>query len=268
MEPAWLLFPLLGLVAGGLAGLLGIGGGIVLVAALVAVLPGFGVPVGEAMHVALGTSLASIVLTAAASARAHARRGSVLWTSAAWLAPGLAVGGLLGGGLAQELPGDILKAVVGTFCLGIAWRMIQLAPSGAIDVAAAPPRGPGLTLAGLGIGSMSAVVGIGGGSLTVPLLVGRGASPVAAVGTSSACGVLIGLAGALPYALATPSTALPAGVFGHVHVPAALGIALGAVLAAPFGVALAHRLRGPSLARLFALVLALVGLSLWVTVLR
>uniref|UniRef100_UPI002FE03F7F TSUP family transporter n=1 Tax=Silanimonas lenta TaxID=265429 RepID=UPI002FE03F7F len=124
---------------------------------------------------------------------------------------------------------------------------------------------PWLSAAGLGIGAVSAVVGIGGGSLTVPLLVARGVAPVRAVGTSSACGVLIALASAAAYALGGPAAeglALPPGMLGFVHLPAAIGIGLGAVLAAPWGVALAHRLGGRTLSRVFAVVLALVGLAL------
>ena len=89
MPIEWLLYPLLGAVAGVLAGLLGVGGGLVLVAALALLLPSQGVPVHAAMHAALATSLASVVVTAAASARAHARRGSLLWKTAGWLVPGL-----------------------------------------------------------------------------------------------------------------------------------------------------------------------------------
>ena len=107
MPLEWLLYPLLGIVAGLLAGLLGIGGGLVLVVALVWLLPSQGVPVESAMHAALATSLASIVITAAASARAHHRRGSVAWPTAAWLLPGLLVGAWLGSRLATHLDGDL-----------------------------------------------------------------------------------------------------------------------------------------------------------------
>jgi len=268
-DPIWLLFPPLGLLAGVLAGLLGIGGGIVLVAALVALLPLSGVPTAAVMHVALATSLASIVVTAAASANAHRKRGSLLWPTVGWLAPALVVGGIAGSRWALGVTGSTLAMLVGAFCLLMALRMAWPAaatptpPSAGAD---AVPRGPWLLPAGLLIGALSAVVGIGGGSLTVPLLVSRGVAMVRAVGTSSACGVLIALASAATYALATTGSqsglALPPGVVGFVHVPAALGIAAGAWVAAPWGVALAHRLSGRSLTRVFAAVLALVGLGL------
>jgi uncharacterized membrane protein YfcA len=127
-------------------------------------------------------------------------------------------------------------------------------------------------VAGAVIGAVSAVVGIGGGSLTVPLLMSRGVATVRAVGTSSACGVVIALASAATYALApmfdgassatSNALALPAGVIGFVHVPAALGIGLGAWFAAPYGVRFAHRLSGVALARVFAAALAAVGVAL------
>jgi uncharacterized membrane protein YfcA len=122
------------------------------------------------------------------------------------------------------------------------------------------PRGPGYTLAGSGIGIVSAIVGIGGGSLTVPLLVWRGVAPVRAVGTSSACGIFIGIGSALGYALQAPTgaVALP-GAFGYVYLPAALGVALASVFAAPYGTRLAHALSGLALKRVFAVFLLLVG---------
>ena len=103
MPIEWLLYPLLGMVAGLLAGLLGVGGGLVLVAALVLVLPGQGVPPSAAMHAALATSLASVIITSLASTRAHWKRGSVSWPSVAWLVPGLLPGAWLGSVLATRM---------------------------------------------------------------------------------------------------------------------------------------------------------------------
>ena len=119
-----------------------------------------------------------------------------------------------------------------------------------------------MSAAGLGIGAVSAVVGIGGGSMTVPLLVWRGVAPVRAVGTSSACGVAIGLASAVGYALHAPAGALPQHGIGYVYLPAAIGVAAASVLAAPYGTRLAHRLRGDVLKKVFAGFLAVVGASL------
>lgn len=261
MPLEWLLFPLLGLLAGLLAGLLGVGGGLVLVAALAWLLPLQGVPANAAMHAALATSLASIVLTAAASTRAHHRRGSVLWPTVAWLLPGLLLGGWLGSMLATRLSGDWLRAFVAVYCLlaaaqlGLDWPRPR-AP------AAGVPRGVGFSVAGIGIGVVSALVGIGGGSMTVPLLVWRGIAPVRAVGTSSACGIGIGMASAAGYASFAEVHGMPAASVGYVFLPAAIGIALTSVLAAPCGTRLAHRLSGQALKRVFAAFLLLVAVAL------
>lgn len=258
---ALLIYLLLGACAGVLAGLLGIGGGLVLVGALAWLLPTQGVPADAAMHVALASSLASIVLTAAASARAHHRRGSVLWPTVAWMVPGVLLGGVLGSRFAIALDDEVLRWCVAGYCFLIAAQMLLSKPH--VDAGpVAAPRGPGYTLAGSGIGIVSAIVGIGGGSLTVPLLVWRGVSPVRAVGTSSACGIFIGIGSALGYALQAPAGAvdLP-GAFGYVYLPAALGVALASVFAAPYGTRLAHALSGQALKRVFAAFLLLVGMA-------
>ena len=259
---SFLLFLALGAVAGILAGLLGVGGGLVLVAALAWLLPTLGVPQDAAMHAALATSLASIVLTAAASARAHATRGSVLWPTVAWMVPGLLLGGWLGSGLAVRIDGQVLRYTVAGYCFLAAAQLMLGRVRGTGEDVVPPPRGVWMSTAGVGIGALSAVVGIGGGSMTVPLLVSRGIAPVRAVGTSSACGIAIGLASALGYALHAPAGALPEHALGYVYLPAAVGVAMASVLAAPYGTRLAHRLTGQTLKRVFAAFLVLVGASL------
>ena len=261
MLASLLIFLGLGVVAGVLAGLLGVGGGLVLVAALAWLLPTMGVPHEAAMHAALASSLASIVLTAAASARAHHRRGSVLWPTVAWMVPGLLLGGLLGSAVAVGVDGDVLRWIVALYCLAAAAQLTFTRPRAAPE-AHRDARGPLMTVAGTFIGAVSAVVGIGGGSMTVPLLVWRGVVPVRAVGTSSACGVAIGLASAVGYALHAPHGALPQFSVGYVYLPAAAGVAAASVLAAPWGTRLAHRLDPPTLKRVFAGFLVVVGVSL------
>jgi uncharacterized membrane protein YfcA len=254
------IFPLLGIVAGVLAGLLGVGGGLVLVAALVWLLPLHGIGHDAAMHAALASSMASIVLTAASSAYAHHRRGSVLWPTVAWMAPGLVVGGWLGSVVAVALDGAVLKwGVIGYCLLAAAQMMFGRVRSGDGDVV---PAGAGMSAAGVGIGAVSAVVGIGGGSMTVPLLVWRGVAAVRAVGTSSACGVVIGMASAAGYAFNAPAGALPEHALGYVYLPAAVGVAAASVLAAPLGSKLAHAIGGPALKRVFAVFLVVVAGSL------
>lgn len=263
LDPWMLLaFLALGAVAGVLAGLLGVGGGLVLVAALAWLLPAQGVvPPEAAMHAALATSLASIVFTAMSSARAHARRGSVLWPTVAWMVPGILVGGWLGSLVAVGLDGAWLRWGVAIYCLIAATQMLLAKPREAGD-AAIVPRGAGMTAAGGVIGAVSSLVGIGGGSMTVPLLVWRGVTPVRAVGTSSACGIFIGIGSALGYALQAPAGALPLDYsVGYVYLPAALGVAAASVLAAPYGTRLAHAISGAALKRVFAAFMLVVGAS-------
>lgn len=252
MDGFW-IFPLLGIVAGVLAGLLGIGGGLVLVGALTVLLPLHGVPVEAAMHAALASSLASIVLTAASSARAHHQRGSVIWPTVAWMAPGLLLGGWLGSAFAVRVADDVLRWIVAGYCVLAAMQLLfgRNGQAGA-DGKPVVPRGWPMGVAGAGIGAVSAVVGIGGGSMTVPLLVWRGVAPVRAVGTSSACGVAIGLASAAGYALNAPAGALPEHAVGYVYLPAAFGVAVASILAAPYGTRLAHRISPLALKRTFA----------------
>jgi uncharacterized protein len=179
------------------------------------------------------------------------------------MVPGLLLGGWLGSGVAVRIDGDALRWIVAAYCLIAA---AQLTFGGTRTVAdgseVASPQGAPMTLAGVFIGAISAVVGIGGGSMTVPLLVWRGVKPVRAVGTSSACGVAIGLASAVGYALHAPHGALPQYAVGYVYLPAAIGVAMASVLAAPYGMRLAHRLDGTSLKRVFAGFLVAVAVSL------
>lgn len=255
------VYLLLGACAGFLAGLLGIGGGLIVVAALVWLLPAQGVPAPVLMQVALATALGGIVFTSMSSTRAHWWRGAIRWPLVAWLTPGLIVGGLCGAVLATLLPSRLLAIFVAVYCLLSAAQLAWGGSRPTTDRADAVGRGL-LAVAGLVIGAVSAVVGIGGGSMTVPLLVWRGVLPVQAVATSAACGVVIALASVSGYIASPhePVAALPPGSWGYVFVPAALGIAAGSVLTAPLGARLAHRLSARRLRQVFALFLLLIAL--------
>jgi uncharacterized protein len=262
MMLALFMYLALGAFAGVLAGLLGVGGGLVIVAALAWLLPLQGIADEHVMHAALGTSLATIILTGLSSTRSHHRRGSVMWPSVRWLVPGLLIGGLAGALVATRIDGDLLRYGVAAFCL-LAAAQLAFGQPRAGGSHEAPPDSPLLAAAGLVIGVVSAIVGIGGGSMTVPLLVWLGSPPVRAVGTSAACGVAIGLASATGYALRGPATGgMPPGSLGFVYLPAAAGVAAASVLFAPWGARLAHRLSGRALKRVFAGLLVAVGGSL------
>lgn len=250
----------LGLAAGLLAGLLGIGGGLLIVPALIGLFTLQGLAYSVIAHAAVGSSLATIVATAIASAWAHQRHGAINWSQVWQLAPGLAVGALLGALLADQLPTRLLQLVFGVFAIIVSLQMLLNA-----RVEATRPL-PGVgknTAAGLLIGTVSGVVGIGGGSMTVPYLSWHGVTMRRAVATSSACGLPIALAGFIGFIV----TGQDAGVMpplssGYVYWPAVLVVALFSVLMAPLGARYAHRLPVHRLKQVFALVLMLVGIKL------
>lgn len=254
-----------GAAAGVLAGLFGIGGGLILVTALIWLLPGLGVPGVHLMHVALASSLGAIVLTAASSARSHYRRGAILWPSLWRLAPGMVLGGVLGAQIAGYLSGAHLQWGVILFCLIAAWEMWRPKTTGTDADPGAVPRQWQLMPGGLIIGVVSALVGIGGGSMTVPLLVHFGAKPVRAVGTSAACGLPIAFAAVAGFVWhqSQPTAPLPPDMIGYVHWPLALVLGTTSIAFAPLGARLAHALPGSTLRRAFAVLLILVAGLTW-----
>lgn len=257
------VFPLLGLVAGLMAGLLGIGGGLILMGALVWMLPSLGIPQAQVMHVALASAMASIVATGISSSLAHHRRGSVLWPTVGWMIPGLLLGGWLGSGLAVLLDEQVLRWVVAVYCVlaAIQLQFGKVRPR-PVDGAEPVPRGWPMSVAGTAIGVLSAVVGIGGGSMTVPLLVWRGVLPVRAVGSSSAAGVVVAVASAAGFVLHAPQDLqLPHSV-GYIYLPAAIGVSVASMFAAPWGTRLAHRLSPRALRAVFACFMVVIGTSL------
>ncbi len=231
-------------------------------AALSVVLPTLGVPKMEVMHVSVATSLAAMILTLLSSAIAHIRRRSVLWASSRRIAPGMMIGALIGTHLAVLLPEGVLRLVIAVFCLVMAGMMsfgkqqeLSSADGGRI------PQSTWLIGAGSGIGFISSVIGIGGGSMTVPLLVSLSAKPVEAIGTSAVCGLTLALTSALSYSMSVhaPSRMLPWGTLGYVSLPAAALIAVGSMTLAPVGVKVAHTLSSTALKRVFALFLVVIG---------
>ncbi len=259
----WALYPLAGICAGLMAGLLGVGGGLVLVPILVFLLPQQGVTEADVMPMALATSLASIFLTGISSAYAHHKRGAVLWPTTAWLAPGLLLGAALGGIWAVQLQARTLKISVAVFCVLVAMQMLSSWPKPKISSDDKIARGPFYSAAGTMIGFVSSIVGIGGGSLTVPLLVTHGVTPVRAVATSSACGIVIALSSAITYASLSPSAGMPQGSVGFVNLPVALLIALASIMSAPIGARWAHRLPAKRLKQIFAGFLLSVAVILF-----
>ena len=256
-----LLFYLtLGLFAGVMAGLLGVGGGLIIVPALAWILHHQQVDDAIVMHLAIGTSLATIVVTSISSVRAHHRRGAVLWPIFWRLTPGIVVGAWLGAAIADALPSAMLSKVFAVFVLTVAVQMgfgAKPAPHREL------PGTTGMLTAGGVIGAVSAIVGIGGGSLTVPFLTWCNIAIRQAVATSSACGLPIALAGALGFVVTGLNAAgRPDWSLGYVYGPALVGITLTSMLSAPLGAKLAHTLPTEMLKKVFAVFLTLVGVKM------
>jgi hypothetical protein len=255
-----LLYLATGAVSGLAAGLFGVGGGLIIVPALAGLLSYQGG--AAAMQTAIATSLAVMCLTSISSMRAHNGRGGVLWPVFWRLAPGIVIGSLLGATVAQGLGGTTLRRVIGCGALLIA---LQLLIDAKPKVVRSLPGSAGLASVGAVIGALSALIGIGGGSLTVPYLAHRGVEMRQAVGTSSACGVPIAWAGTLAFALGGLGVpGRPAFSLGYVDLTAFIGIAAMSVLTAPLGARLAHRWPQRTLKRAFGVFLTFIGVRmLW-----
>lgn len=263
VENAWLLMALMGAgsLAGLLAGLFGVGGGIVLVPALFALLTAFGYPPELAMHVATGTSLATILPTGLSSARAHYKRGAVDMQVLKTLAPSTALGALIGAFVAKGLGGTFLLGLFAVFAAVISLLMLQ----GEKGFALVKKLPDGAGRHGLGgvIGLLSAMLGIGGGTMSVPTLAACGYKMTLAVGTGSALGLFIALPGALGFIITGWSAAgVPPFSLGFVNLVAMAVLAPLSVLFAPFGAKLAHKLPELWLRRGFALFLMLVAIKM------
>lgn len=251
-----------GALAGVLAGLLGVGGGVVIVPALIAVfsqaqLSGDWIP-----HLAVGTSLTTIIGTGAASTLAHQRRGSVRWDLFLKMAPGIVIGAWLGAAIASSIPDLWLKRLFAVF-LGTVGIKMLLGGQHANASARALPGGMGLTATGSGIGLVSALVGIGGGTMTVPFLSSRGIDIRHAVGTSAACGLPIAVAGAIGFAITGWGRVdLPPLSSGFIYWPAVFIILAASIPTAPLGARLAHSLSVAMLKRIFGVLLILVAARL------
>jgi uncharacterized membrane protein YfcA len=252
----------LGAAAGLMAGLLGVGGGAIMVPALIFLFAHFQTATDWIPHLAVATSLASVIGTGMMATWAHQRRGGVRWAAFARLAPGMVLGAWLGAFLAAGVPGVWLQRLFGVFLLytGVSlWRPAPAPP------ASARALGSGwlLPAAGGGIGALSALLGIGGGSLTVPLLARLGVPLRVAVGTSSACGVPIALFGAMGFVWSgLGRDGLPPQSLGFVYWPAVLALLLGSLPLAPVGAALAHRLPTRVLRRLFGTLMIIISVRL------
>jgi uncharacterized membrane protein YfcA len=244
---------LLGSVTGFLAGLLGIGGGMLMVPFMTFILTAKGYPADYTVKMAVATSLATICFTSMSSVRAHHRRGAVLWPIVRLLAPGILLGSLVGAQLAVALPGKVLGILFAVFVAFSATQMF-------LDRKPKPSRTlPGrVGTFGMGwvIGMLSALVGAGGAFVSVPFMTWCNVKIHDAVGTSAALGFPIALAGTLGYIWAGQGMPeMPPGSIGYLYLPGLIVVSLASMCTAPLGARTAHRMDIRPLKKVFAGVL-------------
>lgn len=261
LDLEWIVvFLLLGSFIGFMAGLLGVGGGGLMVPLLTAIFLQQGVPVDNVVHLALGTSMAAMIVTTFSSFRAHNAKQAVLWPVVYRMALGVILGTFSATFLAAYLSSLFLAIFFALFMAFVSLKMfLNIKPKPSREIAGKVA----LLLAGTGIGVVSALVSIGGGSLTVPYLSWHNVDIKKAIGTSAAMGLPISIAGTLGYLInGWAYTDLHNLKIGFVYVPAVVLISLASFFTAPYGVKLAHSLPVDKLKKVFACVLILLSIKM------
>lgn len=255
---------ILGSGVGFLAGLLGIGGGLVIVPILTTLLLNFDVlPPEQVVIVAIATSLASILFTSTSSAIAHHKNGNVPWELAPWIMTGVAVGALISGFMAALLPEQIVRIVFAVTVVLIAFKMFYSSTQRDSTVIREMPNKGLLTLFTTITGGLSAMIGIGGGALLVPLLTFFSLDMKKAIGCASACGIVIALFGCIGYiSSGSAYFALADGFAGFVYLPALLGIVCTSWFTAPLGAKATQTLPVPLLKKAFAALLLVMAVNM------
>lgn len=257
---SFMLYMALGSVAGVLAGLLGIGGGLVIVPVLTIMFTYFGMNEAYILHMALGTSLTSIIFTSISSMYAHHKKEAVIWPTVFKITPGILAGTFAGAWLASMLSTNFLKIFFSIFLFYVATQMILgIKPKPTRTL----PKAPGMFAAGGIIGVFSSLVGIGGGSLSVPFLTWCNIKMHKAIGTSAGIGFPIAIAGAAGYIITGLGIeGLPEHNLGFVNLKALFGIVIASMVFAPLGAKLAHSLPVDKLKKIFAGLLYLLAIRM------
>ncbi len=257
-----LILLLMGTAGGFAAGLLGIGGGMVLVPFITMIFTAKQFPPQVVVHMAIATSLATILFTSLSSVRAHHKHGAVLWPVVARLAPGIVIGSWIGPWIGKQLDTSAMAMVFAIFVACSATQMLRNAQPHA---SRALPGTPGMLAAGGTIGVVSGLVGAGGGFLSVPFMSWCNVKVHNAVATSAALGFPIALSGTLSNIFwGWNEPGLPQYSLGYIYLPALVVIAAASMTMAPLGARAAHRMPVKRLKRIFAFVLyALAAYMLW-----
>ena len=263
----WLLtYLLLGASVGFLGGLFGIGGGTVLVPVLLLLFDAQHFPVQLQLHLALGTSMATIIFTALASLTKHHQHGAVNWSVVRTITPGILVGTALGSLLAASIPVHFLGLIFALFVyFAAAQILLDIRPAASRRL----PGGTAIRLFGVFAGSLSSLVSIGGGTVVIPYLLWSNLSLRKAIGTSAAISFPVAIGGTIGYILTgTGTEGLPAHSLGFVYLPALLWTALASVFTAPLGARATHHLKVDVLRKLFAVLLLALASKLLLKVLN
>jgi uncharacterized membrane protein YfcA len=255
---------LLGSGVGFLAGLLGIGGGLVIVPVLSSLLLHFeALPPEQVVIVAIATSLASILFTSTSSAIAHHKNGNVPWSLAPWIMTGVALGALISGFLAALLPDKIVRIVFAVTVVLIAFKMFYSSTKTDSSAARKMPNKGLLTVFTTITGGLSAMIGIGGGALLVPLLTFFSLDMKKAIGCASACGIVIALFGSIGYiSSGSAHFSLSDGFAGFVYLPVLLGIVCTSWFTAPLGAKATNYLPVSTIKKIFAALLLVMAANM------
>ena len=253
----WIIYLLMGLFVGFFAGLLGIGGGLILVTLMVYVFTLQGFPADRMLHLALGTSITSIVFTSISSLRAHRKHGAVRWDILRVTAPGLVVGTLLGTAVADQLKSKYLAVF---FVIFVYYSAVQMITNAKPKPTRQLPGKAGMTTVSVIVGAISSLVGVGGGVMTIPLMSLCNVPMRQTIGTSAALGLPIAVAGTVGFiATGLGKDHLPALSLGYVYLPALVGIVIGTFVTVPWGARVAHNMPVTRLAKIFAVILFILA---------
>lgn len=251
---------LFGSVAGFLAGLLGIGGGLVIVPVLVYLLPSVGVAPELVMPISLATSLASIMFTSSSATWAHHKNGNIPWKIARKLTATIALGALIGAYIADSLSSDTLKIIFAIAVIILASYMLL-----SIKMTKEKPMPSDKVIESIGLftGTISSLMGIAGGAILVPILTYFSMSIRHAIGTATVCGFVVATFGAIGFIITGfDQESLPQWSLGYIYLPALLGFITTSSLFAPLGVKWAAKLPVKTLKKLFSAFLILVAIKM------
>ncbi len=254
---------LVGTVVGFLAGLFGIGGGLIIVPVLVYLLPMVGVPEPMLMSVALGTSFATIVVTGFSSAQRHHKLGNIVWPAVKILAPTIMVATFISGLFIGKLPKEYSSKVFACLVVYLAAKMVMSIKPKAVQKTLTTTA---TLIGGTLIGIASSAAGIGGGGFIVPFLNSRGIEMKQAIGSSAFCGMLLGLSGMFSFIVGGwNAIGMPEWSLGYVYLPAVLGITLTSFFTSKLGATTTSKLPVPTLKRYFALLLIVIAVNMFIS---